>query len=111
MNGAPVANKRQTITTRKSLILETSEVAASTWNLSFRLHCNDEEKSRLIVVETSKFVASTWNLTFRTKVLRVAKFEVEVFEKAFISVKKTLTSLLFTVDQKFHFLESIQSSP
>jgi hypothetical protein len=33
----------------------------------------------------------------------VAKFEVEVVEKAFISVKKTLTSLLFTVDQKFHF--------
>jgi hypothetical protein len=38
----------------------------------------------------------------------VAKFEVEVLEKAFISVKKTLTSLLFTVDQKFHFATSLK---
>jgi superfamily II DNA/RNA helicase len=46
----------------------------------------------------------------------VAKFQVEVLEKAFVSVKKK-TSLVFTVDQKFHFatsepevFESIQSS-
>jgi hypothetical protein len=29
--------------------------------------------------------------------LVVGKFEVEVSEKAFVSVKKTLTSMLFTV--------------
>jgi hypothetical protein len=29
----------------------------------------------------------------------VAKVEVEVFEKAFVSVKKTLTLLLFTVEK------------
>jgi hypothetical protein len=39
----------------------------------------------------------------------VAKFEVEVFEKAFVSVKKTSTSLLFAaVDKKFHFATSLK---
>jgi hypothetical protein len=38
----------------------------------------------------------------------VAKFEVEVLEKAFVSVKKTLTLLLFAVDQKFHFATSLK---
>jgi hypothetical protein len=38
----------------------------------------------------------------------VAKFEVEAFEKAFVSVKKTSTSLLFAVDKKFHFATSLK---
>jgi hypothetical protein len=49
-----------------------------------------------------------WRFKVSDRRLRVAKFEVEVLEKAFVSVKFFLTSLLFVVDQKFHFITSLK---